>query len=719
MSLLDSKDSIPILGISDYLRIIQERWLLGLAIGILLAGLWSFYQMSRKPLYISSVRVLIEILDDKVVDIEQVVDEQEIIARSGRSESLLNQHLIRMKSREFRQYVIDSLTESQIRKITEPYRSAELVSPSVEVILKEAVEIGVDNRSLFYNVVATHRSSEAAAMIADTYAYQYIRYIMSDVGSSNDTAISFLDVKAKDLEALIKKEEQALQSFRKNHQIVSIEASRSLALDQLQQYQAEQTRLTVEQQALSALLGQIDQVGQDIAALIKIPEVMSYGNVSEYKQELDLAKTARERLSIDLLERHPRLVENQTLIDEYTALLASELDASVKSFKVAAEKLANQYVSNGDRILDYQIEVQRLEELAIEYDSIVRGISGNKDTLARIMQRLNETQIASQLSNANMRIIDSAYIPLKPSFPDTKKTVVFAVALFVLGFVGLPIGLSFLDDKLKSPFDVEQYVHKPLLGEIFRFNKSQQERVAFLVRDSEDDMLMDAFRSVYNNIKLNDLVKQDKKVQVITSTVPSEGKTMFTMNYGAVISQHGSKTLIIDCDLRKPRVHTYMRLPTENGLVHWFNSNEPIPNGNLASSTLGIQQVAENSFVLPAGRATNQSTEMVESERFKLLLQRLIEGFDHVLIDTPPIGVFPDAMFLANCAQEVIYISSVNRVSRKTVRHFVDQLDKTEANVCGLVLNGRKASKATSGHYYGYDYQYAKKYYGRKTGEKI
>lgn len=709
----DSEDDKPILGIVDYIRFVQERWVLGLAVGILLAGVWTLYQMSRTPLYTSYVKVLVEILDDKVVDMEQVVDEQDFIARSSRADSLLNQHLIKMKSREFRYYVIDSLSQSQIRRILEPYQSPELADPNLSGILNGAVEIEIDGKALVYNISATHPNGNVAAMIADTYAQQYILYLLVDLGSSNDTAISFLDIKAKDLEASIKRKELELQAFRQEHRIVSIEASRQMALSQLQQYQAEQTRIVVEQQKMSSLLDQIDGANQEIEDLLEIPEIASYRNVAKYVQELDMARAGRDQMSIELLDQHPRMLENQSVIDEYSKLLEVEVSFAVKSFQSVYGNLQTQHSRNFALIEEYQADVQKLEALAIEYDSMVRSITGAKSTLSQIVQRLNDVQIASQLSNANMKVIDNASVPRTPSSPDIKKTAMVGAMVFFIGFFGLPIGLAFINNKVQSFMDIEQFVNKPLLGEIFQFSKAQRERTGHLVRDAEDETLLDAFRSVYNNVKLHDSPSVDKRVQVITSTLPNEGKTMFSMNYGAVVSQHGTKTLLIDCDLRKPRVQSYLNLPTEDGLVNWYKSKEEIPNGNLLSSSLGIQHLGENSYVLPAGTSTNQSTELVESQRFKQLIQRLSEEFDLIIIDSPPIGVFPDAMFLADYAQDVIYISSVNRVPRKTVKHFVDQLDKTEANVCGVVLNGRKASKQIGDYPYEYSRKYAKKYYDK------
>lgn len=720
MSLIASDNETPILGIMDYLRIIRERWLLGAALGILLGGLWALYQLSRTPEYTSSVQVLVEVLDDKVVDMEQVVDEQEIINRSYRAESLLNHHLIQMSSREFRQFVVESLSLSQVNRILDPYRTAELADPGIHHILANALEISVDGKALVYTISATHRMPEVAALIADTYAHQYIRYILSDVGSSNESALSFLEQKAAGLEEVILREEKELQEFRRKNRIVSIEASQQLAINQMQQYQTEQTRITVELQGLVAVADQVEEAGDDLAELLKIPDIAAYRNVRDYKQELDMAKAAREQLSIELLERHPKMIENASVIQEYENLLRTEVDFAIRSMHANLAKLNAQFDSNNQRILATQKEVQRLDGLAIEYDARVRRIANQKHTHARLAERLNETQISSQLSQANMRIVDSAYLPGQPSSPNLKKTLMVAVALFGLGFIGLPIGLNFLDDKLKTPWDIEEYLGKPLLGEIFRFNKEQRENVHKLVREGDDDLMVDTFRAVYNTIKLNDAHHSDKKVQVVTSTIPDEGKTMFSMNYGQIVSQHGAKTLMIDCDLRKPRIQKYMGLKVEHGLVDWFNSQDPVPNGNVMGTKLGIHQLDENTFVLPAGKASNKSTEMVESHRFRELIDRLSEEFDHIIIDTPPIAVFPDAMFLAEYAQDVIYVSSYNRVSRNTVKHFINQLDKTKARVCGVVLNGRKNIKSGGpyGYNYGYNYKYAKKYYGKYYAQK-
>lgn len=714
----------PSMGIMDYIRVIRERWLLGAAGGLLMSGFFALYMFSRTPMYTSSLQLLVEVAQENVVDMEQVSEEAEL-GSSRKADSLLKHYLIELQSRRFREFVIESLDERLKVRFVKAYESEELVTPDLSAIFRNGVSVSLNSRDKIFSISCTHRDGKVAAEIANLYASKYIEYVLSDVGSSNASALSFLQQNAEKLQTTILSDKRALQRFRRENRIISIDDSRNIAIEKILSLNTQRAGLDTELQDYQSMLAQLESRGivanefedAQLEEALEVAQISEFGNVDAIKSKLDDALSIQKEIDLVYLERHPAYIENQERIDDLGTRLKAEISLAVKSFQTSVEKLESQVAKNDEELTAQEAETSRLDNLAILERELITKIENNQATLAQVDMRLNETTISTQLSKANMRVVDAALEAFIPSYPNRKRTLMTAVFLFGLGFVALPVGLNFFDDKLKSPWDVEEFVGKSLLGEVPLVGKGKTENVHSMVSEGGDQMVVDTFRSVYNTVKLNTL-NTDKKVQVVTSTIPDEGKTMFCMNYAATVAQHGRKVLLIDCDLRKPQILGYLdrKADKEKGLVPWYNDGADLSRNGELQADLGVLELEDGVFILPAGRATNRSTQIVESESFGKLIERLSDEYDHIIIDTPPVGVFPDAMFLADYAQEVIYVTRHNKVSRAAVKGFINRLDQTAATVCGVILNRRKLSSRKGGYYgygYGYNSNYASKYYNK------
>ncbi|MCH6256894.1 polysaccharide biosynthesis tyrosine autokinase [Puniceicoccaceae bacterium K14] len=706
----------PTLGVLDYLRIVRERWLLGAAIGLLVAGIVLFSQLSKTPLYTSSLNLVVEESRENVVDMDEIVDS----GISSRSGALLKQHLLDMRSRNFRTYLESQLSKRDVELIKRAYISEELKEPKLSDILRDGLSISLNSRDLVYTIGFTHRDSQIAAMVANRFAEEYIEYVLTEVGSTNRSALSFLRNNAEKIQASILDDERSLQRFRKRNGIISPGENRSILVARISRFNEENATLGSELQHLETVLGVIDESNKseedDYNKLLQLSDIASYGSVEALRRDIGLAIAKREALAVEHLERHPKVIQNEKYIAERQELLGRQIEMGQLSIQVRIDNIKTQVEANREEITRAEKEAQELDSLTVLHDSLEQKIENSRSMLHQIESRLNETTITSQLSKANMRVVDEAVEPYSPSSPNRKKSIMTAAMLFMVSLIGVPILVNMIDDRLKTPWDIEEFVGKSLLGEIHQIKGDDKKaNLHDAVVAGEDNVLVDTFRSIYNRVQLV-ATRNDRKVQLITSTIPNEGKTIFSMNYSAVSASHGNKVLLIDCDFRKPQIQKYLGVKPEKGLVTWLKKEEEFENAGDRElfDLLGIQELDKNRFLLPAGVATNKSTEYVESQRFKELLERLSDEFDHIIMDTPPLGVFPDAAFMASYVQDVIYVCSHNRVSRKMVKHFTERLDETQANVCGIILNGRKAG-GRFGSYgdgnYGYNYNYASKYY--------
>ena len=228
---------------------------------------------------------------------------------------------------------------------------------------------------------------------------------------------------------------------------------------------------------------------------------------------------------------------------------------------------------------------------------------------------------------------------------------------------------------------------------------------------------------MYSRIQMNSQ-SDYPKVLLVTSAIPSEGKSLISANLAYSCANHGRKTILIDFDLRRPGLHNFCNISNEKGIVTLVN--EVAKGGSDLEAQLedSLHEIHPNLKVLPSGGKTRAATEMLERTEFDVVMDKLREMAEVIIIDSPPIGLFPDSLAIARKAEEVLFVTRYGKVSRKVAKNLLENIQETGANVLGVVLNDLPQKK-TPGYYYsgyyGYGYfryKYYNKYYGKNTDEK-
>ena len=237
-----------------------------------------------------------------------------------------------------------------------------------------------------------------------------------------------------------------------------------------------------------------------------------------------------------------------------------------------------------------------------------------------------------------------------------------------------------------------------------------------MLTHSEDEEAQEAIRSLYSQLKLSSRIDVPKTI-LITSTLPSEGKSFIASNLAESFAAHGVKTLLMDTDFRRPTQHRSFNVSNDVGFLNWMNQNTPVPEHPLEDESLGIRECSDNLYLLSAGGTTRRSSEMLSSESVEKLLEALRKEFPLIIIDTPPAGVFPDALAMAEHAAEIIYVVRYNHVARPAVRRIVERIASTGIEQPGVVLNMMPAGRSNSAYYSGYGHYGSKHYAGYKKSD--
>jgi len=280
-------------------------------------------------------------------------------------------------------------------------------------------------------------------------------------------------------------------------------------------------------------------------------------------------------------------------------------------------------------------------------------------------------------------------------------------------FFGVAFGLSVIDDRIKSAWDVESYLGVNLLGIIPDLSKIPDEEKPLLAINAKATPGVEAFLSVYSAVKIQSKLDYPKAI-LVTSTIPGEGKTLISCNLAGSFARHGRTTLLIDCDLRRPMLHRLFNLPNNAGILAWAEAGANLDGDLLANPQLGIAHITDSLSLLRSGGRSKSPTELLENPMFGQLLEQLKRRFDLVVIDSPPVGAVSDSRLIAEHTDEIIYVCRFNRAYRKHIRQFVRTLRESNNEFLGIVLNGLSPRRIEYYTNYRY-YRSYKKYYGSQS----
>ena len=413
-------------------------------------------------------------------------------------------------------------------------------------------------------------------------------------------------------------------------------------------------------------------------------------------------------LSKTFLERHPKMVENTAGQEAVEAALWTAIRQARSEFTVGQSTISDELTSLEQKLTEAEQEARRLESLSIEYRVLSRKVEAQREIFDRVTSRFNETSISQQMNLTSMRILDLAALPKRAVWPDTKKIGLASIMLCGFFFVGVPLGIEFLDNRLRTFADIEGFVGKPILGDV-RLIKDKSEVEMAEMTESADAATGEAFASIYGSLRLSLGQFAKPLTLLVTSSVPAEGKSIIVSNLAAQLAAHGLKTLVVDADLRRPSQHRYHNLDNKQGLIEWMRSQQPLADELLEDANLGILKrgQSEKLFLLRSGGSTTHASAILEDPRIDTLVSRLKQEFDVILFDTPPVGVFHDATLLADYADHSIFVARQNETTRQKTRYSVAQMDKSKAKVLGIVFNGVKDIRLAAGYQSYGDYGYA------------
>ena len=556
----------------------------------------------------------------------------------------------------------------------------------------------------------------------DTLAYLVDQYILScrkRAAGVTEEGLEKLRQKAEQQRPKVQAKADELQKFMADHEMASLEEGQNIIAERHAELGSSLTKAEIMRiEAESKYLNIRDTLGEGCAPE-EMPEVMGSETVRDLKLEYIRMKLHASDLLNSLGPNHPevKIVEKtldivgERLVSEVKTVLASA-QAEYLRAKMQEEQLRTALAEQKKLVMEYK-------KLVPQYRQLKGDFEASSKTYRDVMARIEEIEASMMGGTAD----DGVFIEEKANIPDKaakpRKKVILAVAGFLslLFGVGLAFFVEYLDTSIKSKEDAEAVVRAPLLGYVPAFQNGKAkggakegESLELLALKNPRSPAAESFRSIRTSLSFMQGGEGCRQF-VVTSALPSEGKTLVSVNIALALAQTGKKVLIVDADLRRPRVHKVFKVNGRRGLSNLLAGHDDVSMDELMQPT-----PCENLTFLASGPIPPNPSELLGSARMAELVGEFAKRFDYVIFDTPPSVNVTDAAVLGRYVDGNLLVVRSFSTDRHAAARARDLIRAAGTRMLGVVLNGVDA--APRGYSY-YGYYYYGKYYGRdrKTDE--
>ncbi|MDX6288343.1 MAG: polysaccharide biosynthesis transport protein [Blastocatellia bacterium] len=569
-----------------------------------------------------------------------------------------------------------------------------------------------DKQTRLIDITYQHGDPDVAAKIANAVAEAFVRSNLEKKNETNTSTSEFLSKRVAELQTQIRTDEEKLANYAKNNQILSLDASQNTVVERLaglnkQLLEAENDRKMAEAEYNAA---------KSPGAARALAEAGSK-DVSESEQKLADLKQKRAQLLVEATEEAPEVKEVDQQIVEVQKHLNETRTRNTGTLLTNLETKYRQSL-NREEALRTSFNQQKGEtvtqnEAAINYRILQQEIATNKGLLDSLLQRSKENDVVLAGRPNNISVVDYAIVSDGPVGPARTRSVMLAL-MFGLGLgVALALLLEYLDDTVHSTEDVERFLRLPALAlipstgsgaarrrlrspgmSLQKRNGNNGVHPELLLHSNGRSALAEAYRQLRTSVLLSTAGRAPKTL-LVTSSLPGEGKTTTAVNTAISLAQTSASVIIIDADMRRPRLRSIFDLPDREGLSSILSSD--------MSAEQMLQTIVkdENSglFVLTSGPIPPNPAELLGSDQMRKLITVLSGAFTHIVIDSPPISGFTDGVLVASIVDGVLLVVHGGKSSRGVVRRSRQLLLDVGAKIVGVVLNNVSA-RAHDQYYY-------------------
>jgi polysaccharide biosynthesis transport protein len=549
-----------------------------------------------------------------------------------------------------------------------------------------------------------------AADVANAVAQEYIAWSMENRLQGVSGAKEFLGKRVIEAREELRKSEEEYAKYLAENRIISLDDKGNITVQRAEQLNLQLAEVENERRAAEALYIRSKEVSAE-----ELPPVVNDLSVQSLMRELAKQEQELANLSAKYQPTYPAVKQVQEQVKQLKAQLEAARDRIVKNIETQYQVARKRETDLKAALGQSKGEAIAQNRQAVELNRLRQKAETDRRMYEDLQQRLQQAEVESDFRPANVRIIESAFIPISPVKPNKMLNIGLSLAIGLGLGVGLAFFREYLNNTVNTAEDVDRHIKLPSLGGIPSLQSLAKTRMFGGGRDSlslapaNSELLsghepLSSFAESYRALRTSLLLSTPERAprtMLITSSHPAEGKTTIVANTAISLAQTGARVLVLDADMRRPRCHKILNLKNEVGLSTWLSRD-------IKFDRVIQQHDIPNLYVMTAGPIPPNPSELLSSIKLRVLLDDLLEHFDHIVIDSPPVIHVTDALIVSPHVDGVVIVIKSSHTPREAVLRAKQALFDVNARLFGVVLNCIDLKNES--YYYNYKYAYDRSY---------
>ena len=737
--------------------LLERLWLV--VVCLVLSGIATFAYLYRAvPVFEATASLKLDSEQPRLLDLPNIIQDD-----------MRTPQMIDFKLKEVRRLLISPALLARVAETnslaTDPRFAGGSTSGGTslaQLVLRLArlVTIEIPRSDTVVSVTVEHPNPELTAQLANSLADQLILH----TSRSKEQIIKMASAKLEEMLRTLQDEWRVSERSLQTNRSQSLELG--YQLNDLSQRLNDLNRMrieaTLQRIAVEAEQNEVHRVGTNLEALLKVSTVGTDQGVVSTRTTIAQKELLFNNLKQRYKPKHPRYVEAESELVSLRQTLANAIATAAQGVRVSLDgaKAKEDTLQKDYEALNGRVQVLTRDLIQSTNNPAAREFDMQRSLQDKVMARLKEASLSSDLFSAPLHVFQRAEVPLKPTKPDKVRVTLVGLLVGLVVGVGLALALGLVDSSFRSVEEVERFLNLPVIGAVPRVPALATTQSQVVMADEDHFIAAEAFRSLRTSVSV--LAKErELRSFVFTSATPEEGKTFCALNYAASLAQQGLRTLLVECDLRRPMaavalaglkadapgVTDYLRLqPAQPGVQQPVESprrNEgglsftelrrkqrgsgdaPSPPSAAPAAremptrpAIGFDDIVqkteiENLSFVSAGAAAPNPAELLARQGISKLVGEAVRRFDRVVIDAAPMLGISDSLLLVSHAQATCLVIRAHRTPRKAVMRAVGMLQRAEAPLLGVILNDLSMTRSDQYgdyfHYYGQDARSATK----------
>ncbi|RMF44026.1 MAG: polysaccharide biosynthesis tyrosine autokinase, partial [Deltaproteobacteria bacterium] len=555
-------------------------------------------------------------------------------------------------------------------------------------MIAEQLEVRPFKNSRIVTISYRSPNPEFAARVANATATAYVEQTLNMKLDSTRLTLDWMTRKAEEERKKLDAAEKRLQAYMVANDIVTLEDRLTVTPQKLNQISSQLVNAEAKRKEMEAIYLQVKRLASRPDEAETLPAVASDPAMQTLRSEILQAEQKLRELSAKYGPKHPVMIKANGDLEVLKRKRDQEVERIVRSLKNQYDLAVSTEESLRAQLDRTKAEALNLNQKFIQYSALKREVDTNRQLYDALMLKIKEQSITKETQPVNLWIVEKAAVPEFPVSPNKKKNLLLGLIVGLMAGIGLAFFVEYLDNTVKYPEETEKALGLSVLGlvSLWKEKDAQLERVLL---EQPRSTHSENYRALRTAVMLSSAEGAPARI-LVTSPGPAAGKTTTAANLAIALAQAEKKVVLIDGDLRKPRLHKIFKLANRHGLSNYLAGG--------SGEALLHKGPVDNLAVITSGPIPPNPAELLSSSRMAKLLDGLQKEFDVIVCDTPPLLNVADARILSRLFSGTILVVRARQTTFELAGKAVKALADVNAPVLGMVINALELKK--SDYYY-------------------